>query len=75
VDGLERFGQLVEGQLPKVKIRIDRAQVPKALAAILAQHAIEDIAVEDPPLEEVIADLFSQVQHDAPVEPEPVVAR
>ena len=75
VAGLERFGQVVETQLPKVRLRIDRTQVAKALAAILAQHAIEDIAVEDPPLEEVIADLFSQVQHDAPVEPEPAIAR
>ena len=73
--GLERFGQFVESQRPKVKLRIDRGQVAKALAAILAQHAVEDIAVEDPPLEEVIADLYSQVQHDAPVEPEPIAAR
>jgi ABC-2 type transport system ATP-binding protein len=74
VAGLERFGQVVEVQLPKVKIRIDRGQVAKALAAILAQHAIEDIAVEDPPLEEVIADLFSQVQQESAAEPEPVAA-
>ena len=31
------------------------------LAAILRQHLIEDVSVEDPPLEEVIADMFSQV--------------
>ena len=71
ITGLERFGQLVEVQLPKVKLRIDRAQVAKALAAILAQHAIEDVAVEDPPLEEVIADLFSQVTNEPTVEPQP----
>ena len=28
---------------------------------MLAQYAIDDIAVEDPPLEEVIAEVFSQV--------------
>jgi ABC-2 type transport system ATP-binding protein len=59
---LARFGQVVEEQLPKVKLRIDKANVPAALAEILAQHTVEDIVVEDPPLEEVIADLFSQVQ-------------
>jgi ABC-2 type transport system ATP-binding protein len=59
---LARFGQVVEEQLPKVKLRIDKASVPAALAEILAQHTVEDIVVEDPPLEEVIADLFSQVQ-------------
>lgn len=62
---LERFGQVVELQMPKVKLRMDRAGVPKALAEILAQHAVEDVVVEDPPLEEVIADLFSQVQKEA----------
>ena len=31
------------------------------LAAILAQHTIEDVVVEDPPLEHVIAEVFSQV--------------
>jgi ABC-2 type transport system ATP-binding protein len=75
VTGLERYGQVVEVQLPKVKLRVDRAQVAKALAAILAQHAIEDVAVEDPPLEEIIADLFSQVQQESACEPEPVAAR
>jgi hypothetical protein len=34
------------------------------LAAVLAQHRVEDVAVEDPPLEEVIADMFSRVYVD-----------
>jgi ABC-2 type transport system ATP-binding protein len=59
--GLERFGTIVSIDLPKVKLRIPRAEVPRALAAILAQRAIEDVVVEDPPLEEVIASLFSEV--------------
>jgi ABC-2 type transport system ATP-binding protein len=60
-DGFERFGEILEVRPPKVKLRISRATVPAALAAILAQHAVEDVAVEDPPLEEVIAKLFSKV--------------
>lgn len=59
--GMERYGQIVSAEAPKVQLRMDRALVPKALAEILAQHAVEDVVVEDPPLEEVIADLFSQV--------------
>jgi len=47
---------------PKVKLRIERFQVAKTLAAILAQHMVEDVVVEDPPLEEVIAAMFSEVQ-------------
>ena len=67
---LERFGQVIEVQTPRVKLRIHRGDVPKALAAILAQHAIEDVVVEDPPLEEVIADAFSRVKSDPDEQPE-----
>ena len=63
VTGFERFGDVLEAQPPKVKLRIARASIPKALATILAQHAIEDVAVEDPPLEEVIAEVFAQVDN------------
>jgi ABC-2 type transport system ATP-binding protein len=59
-DGFQRFGEVLEIQAPRVKLRVDRSAVPGVLASILAQHTIEDVAVEDPPLEEVIADLFSQ---------------
>lgn len=58
-DGFERFGDVLEVRPPKVKLRIERTEVAVALAAILAQHSIEDVAVEDPPLEEVIAQAFS----------------
>jgi ABC-2 type transport system ATP-binding protein len=60
-DGFERFGQVLEVRPPKVRLRIERSDVAGRLAAILAQHTVEDVAVEDPPLEEVIAEVFSQV--------------
>jgi ABC-2 type transport system ATP-binding protein len=65
-DGFERFGDVREVEPPKVTLRIERTAVPTALAAILAQHAVEDVAVEDPPLEEAIADLFSQAEDGPP---------
>ena len=64
--GMERYGHVVSSDAPKVQLRIDRNLVPKVLAQILDQHAIEDVVVEDPPLEEVIADLFSRVDVPAP---------
>ncbi|MFV1965262.1 MAG: ATP-binding cassette domain-containing protein [Pirellulaceae bacterium] len=60
--GLDRFGQLLEIQPPRAKLRIDRSDIARTVAAILAQHTIEDIIVEDPPLEEVIANVFSRVE-------------
>jgi ABC-2 type transport system ATP-binding protein len=57
-----RYGTLVSLEPPKVKLRIERPEVPRALASILAEHTVEDVIVEDPPLEEVIAAMFSRVQ-------------
>jgi ABC-2 type transport system ATP-binding protein len=55
---LSEFGEVVEIQPPRAKLRIERGRVPRTLAAILAQHTVNDVAVEDPPLEEVIAAMF-----------------
>jgi ABC-2 type transport system ATP-binding protein len=64
-EGFARYGSVVSVEAPKVKLRIERPQVARALAAILAEHTVEDVVVEDPPLEEVIAALFSRVQLEA----------
>jgi ABC-2 type transport system ATP-binding protein len=63
--GLEQFGQVVEEQAPKVKLRVDRNGIAGALAAILARHTVDDVTVEDPPLEEVIAEMFSLADEKA----------
>lgn len=52
---------VIEIQPPKVKLRMQRGDVAKLLAPILARYAIDDIVVEDPPLEQVIAKVFAQV--------------
>jgi hypothetical protein len=43
---------------PKAKLRVVERRWPD-LGALLAAYAVEDVSVEDPPLEEVIAELFS----------------
>lgn len=60
-DELARYGQVLEVQPPKAKLKIPRQQVPRVLGEVLARYPVEDVAVEDPPLEEVIAEVFSQV--------------
>ena len=62
-----RFGPVVHVEPPKVKLRIERTDVARALAQILDEYTVEDVIVEDPPLEEVIAAMFSRVQ-ESPVE-------
>jgi ABC-2 type transport system ATP-binding protein len=63
--GLSQFGEVLEEQAPKVKLRVDRQVIADSLAAILAQHTVEDVSVEDPPLEEVIAEMFSLASEQA----------
>jgi ABC-2 type transport system ATP-binding protein len=63
------YGEPLEVQMPKVRVRVVREVVPEVLAAILANHPIEDVSVEDPPLEQVIAELFSQADREPMSEP------
>jgi len=67
-DDLSRYGEVIEVQVPRVKLRVDRAVVAKMLAAVLDRGSVEDVSVEDPPLEEVIAELFSQVDEEQQAE-------
>jgi ABC-2 type transport system ATP-binding protein len=57
---LSRYGDVLELKEPEVKLRVERNVITNVLSAVLAEHAIEDVSVEDPPLEEVIAKVFSQ---------------
>ncbi len=57
-EGLERFADVESVELPKVTLRCARSEVTTMLARILEHYAVEDISVEDPPLEEVIAQLY-----------------
>ncbi len=57
--GFERYGEVLSIEPPKIKLRVARAKVPDVLGNLLAAHAIADVSVEDPPLEEVIAEVFT----------------
>jgi ABC-2 type transport system ATP-binding protein len=55
-----RYGEVVELAEPRVKLRVDRPQISRVLSSVLAAYTLEDVSVEDPPLEEVIAQVFAQ---------------
>ena len=63
--GLERYGKLENVALPRVSFRVPRADVSRSLAEILGKYQIDDMSVEDPPLEETISKLFKHVSEDA----------
>ncbi|MDZ4852419.1 MAG: ABC transporter ATP-binding protein [Pirellulaceae bacterium] len=60
-EGLERYGEIQSIELPRVRLKCERAKISATLAGVLDDYVINDVAVEDPPLEEVIARLFRQV--------------
>lgn len=62
---LARFGDVIEIQPPRAKIRVDRNAVGRVLGSILDQYDLADVSVEDPPLEQVIADVFSLTRDSA----------
>ena len=53
------YGEVIEAKSPRLKLRVDRAQVTHIVGRVLAEYSIEDVSVEDPPLEQVIAEVFA----------------
>lgn len=55
---LERFGDILGREGPSVDLKVDRTRVAEVLAAILDQHTVVDMSVQDPPLDQMIARVF-----------------
>ncbi len=60
--GLERLALDVSIEPPKIKFRMARDEVAKTLSQLLSSRQVVDIVVEDPPLEEVIAQVFFEAE-------------
>ncbi|HWL08306.1 MAG TPA: ATP-binding cassette domain-containing protein [Planctomicrobium sp.] len=65
---LKQFGNVVEFNLPRVKLEVERGRVAEVLGKLLAQYRLEDVGVQDRPLEEVIAEMFAATDDDAPAD-------
>jgi len=63
---LSRFGEVLASEPPRARLRVERAAVPEVLSSLLAANQILDVSVEDPPLEQVIAEIFSQAESPSP---------
>lgn len=59
---LHDIGEIVERKGPVATLRIHRTAVPATLSRILQRYQIEDITVDEVPLEEVIAAVFQQAK-------------
>jgi len=55
---LARFGNVVAAEADEATLQVPAEEVSPAVARLLAAFPIADLTVEDPPLEEVFAELF-----------------
>lgn len=55
---LSALGEMIEHAPGRVRLRVNRSEIAAVLGRILAEHPVQDVSVEDPPLEQVIADVF-----------------
>jgi ABC-2 type transport system ATP-binding protein len=55
----DEFGEVVELSPPTVTLKVDRAEVARLTGRMLAEHAVDDVAVEEIPIEEVISEVFA----------------
>jgi ABC-2 type transport system ATP-binding protein len=61
-DDLGRFGEVVRREGPFAEVKVGRGQIATVLAAVLDRHAVADVSVEEPPLEEVISRVFEEAR-------------
>ena len=57
-NALKDLPNVIDVTPPKIKFRVEREKVGSVLSGILNSYAVDDIVVEDPPLEEVISNAF-----------------
>lgn len=53
------MGELVKREPPKVTLRIPRDEIASQTARLLGSYEINDISVEDPPIEDTISHMFT----------------
>jgi ABC-2 type transport system ATP-binding protein len=58
-DDIGRYGTVVEMRPPRVRLEVPRQRIPEILSALLANYNIEDVGVQERPLEDVIAEMFA----------------
>lgn len=70
--GLESFGTITQYNGPVAELRVPRQKVPDVLNQLVNQFQIADVSVQDPPLEQMIAQVFAGAAH---CEPQPDLER
>ncbi len=57
---LAAYGEVIVRDGAKVMLRVARGEAPRIAARLLAAHAITDLTIEDPPIDDVIERVFTE---------------
>jgi len=60
-----QYGEVLNQEAGHVTLRIPREKTPEVTARILAEQPVDDLTVEDPPIEDVIEKVFVQNSAEA----------
>jgi len=55
-----QFGEIVEESPETVQLKVPRARVAETCREILGRHRVRDISVQEPPVEDVIRQVFGE---------------
>jgi ABC-2 type transport system ATP-binding protein len=63
-----QFGEIVEETPETVQLKVPRAKVAETCREILGRHHIRDISVQEPPIEDVIRQVFGEAGEQSKAE-------
>jgi ABC-2 type transport system ATP-binding protein len=72
---LEQYGSVAHFAPPRATLEVPRENATVASTRLLADLAVADLSIQDPPIEEVIRIAFGEGAQDEEVEPEEIVRR
>jgi ABC-2 type transport system ATP-binding protein len=56
---LSRYGEVLHAEDGRVSLRVTRFDAPSVTARLLRDQSVEDLTIEDPPIEDVIEQVFA----------------
>jgi ABC-2 type transport system ATP-binding protein len=59
-ENLEKYGKIVERLPDRVRLQVPPDQVGTAVSRLLAEIRVSDLTIEDPPIEDVIEQVFAE---------------
>jgi ABC-2 type transport system ATP-binding protein len=57
---LSRYGEVLRTEGGRVLLRIPKTEAPQITARLLADHSVTDLTVEEPPIDDVIREVFAE---------------